>query len=431
MIDPYLLRKDADVVAANLARRGFALDRKRFDALESERKRLQTDLEAARAERNRISKEIGRVKTQGNDADALLDEAARIAASETALKESFAALEEKLKTFLLELPNLLDESVPDGGDETANLEVRRVGETPRFDFEPRDHVALGEALGGMDYAAAAKLAGSRFVVLRGLLARLHRALTQFMLDLHRERHGYEELYVPSIANADSLTGTGQLPKFADDLFRLAGERPWYLSPTGEVPLANLARDAIFDPATLPLKWMAATPCFRSEAGSHGKDTRGMIRQHQFEKVELVQIAHPDESWDALETLAGHAEAVLAALELPYRVVTLCAGDTGFCAAKTYDLEVWLPSQSCYREISSCSNCTDFQSRRLLARFRDAQTGKPRLVHTLNGSGVAVGRALVALMENGQQSDGSIRIPEALRPYLGGLEKIEAVATVGQ
>ncbi len=431
MIDPHLLRKDPAAVAANLARRGFAFDRERFDELEGERKRLQSGLETSRAERNRISKEIGRAKAQGEGADALLAKAAGIARDEAVLKEIFTVLEDKLEAFLLEAPNLLHESVPDGADETANLEIRRVGETPHFDFEPQDHVALGEALDAMDYAAAAKLAGSRFVVLRGPLARLHRALTQFMLDLHRERHGYEEVYVPCIANAESLTGTGQLPKFGDDLFRLAGERPWYLSPTGEVPLTNLARDAIFDPAVLPLKWMAATPCFRSEAGSHGKDTRGMIRQHQFEKVELVQIVRPDESWDALEALTGHAEAVLAALELPYRVVTLCAGDTGFCAAKTYDLEVWLPSQSCYREISSCSNCTDFQSRRLLARFRDAETGKPRLVHTLNGSGVAVGRALVAVMENGQRDDGSIRIPEALRPYLGGLELIEARATVGQ
>jgi len=298
-----------------------------------------------------------------------------------------------------------------------------VGTLPEFDFEPRDHVALGELLGEMDYGAAAKLTGSRFVVLGGNLARLHRALAQFMLDLHRERHGYREFYVPYIVNEASLLGTGQLPKFADDLFRLDGERNWFLSSTGEVPITNLVRDEIVDPDRLPLRMMAHTPCFRSEAGSHGKDTRGMIRQHQFDKVELVQLVHPERSWEALEELRGHAEAVLRTLGLAYRVVTLCAGDTGFSATKTYDLEVWLPGQGTYREISSCSNFGDFQARRLRARFRDPDTGKPRLAHTLNGSGLAVGRALVAVLENGQQADGSVVLPEALHPYMGGLERL--------
>ncbi|MGH8161819.1 MAG: serine--tRNA ligase [Gammaproteobacteria bacterium] len=423
MIDPLLLRREFDAVAANLARRGFVLDRVRFDKLESERKRLQTALESARAGRNRLSKEIGVSKSRGESADALLAEAAGVAREETALKAAFATVEERLDAFLLELPNLLEDSVPDGTDENDNVELRCVGEPPRFDFESRDHVALGEALNAMDYSAAAKLAGARFVVLRGPLARLHRALAQFMLDFHRQRHGYEEVYVPYIANAETLTGTGQLPKFGEDLFRLDGERPWYLVPTGEVPLANLVRETILDAVSLPIKIMAATPCFRAEAGAAGKDTRGMIRQHQFEKVELVQIVHPDQSGAALETLRGEAEAILQALELPYRVVVLCAGDIGFGATKTYDLEVWLPGQGAYREISSCSNCGDFQARRMRARFRDSETGKPRLVHTLNGSGVAVGRCLVAVMENGQQADGSIQVPKVLRAYLGWLEVI--------
>ena len=424
MIDSNLLRHDLDAVVENLARRGFLFDRARFEVLEAKRKQLQTELEALRAGRNRISKEIGRAKSRDEDVAALLEEAARTGRDEVALKENFAELGEGLKAFLLEVPNLLHESVPDGADENANVEVRRIGEQPSFGFEPRDHVALGEALGGMDYAAAAKLAGSRFVVLSGPLARLHRALAQFMLDLHRERHGYEEFYLPHIVNAESLTGTGQLPKFAEDQFRLAGDHSWYLIPTGEVPLTNLVRAEILEPARLPLRMMTATLCFRSEAGSHGKDTRGMIRQHQFDKVELVQIVHPDDSYRALEELTAHAEAVLQALELPYRVMALCAGDTGFGAAKTFDLEVWLPGQGRYREISSCSNCEDFQARRMLARFRDPTTGKPRLVHTLNGSGVAVGRCLVAVIENGQEADGGVRVPEVLRPYLGGIRRIE-------
>jgi seryl-tRNA synthetase len=423
MLDPRLLRNDLDAVVVNLARRGFVFERERFAALESERKRVQTELETLRAERNRVAKEIGRIKARRGNAEALIEKGSELAARETVAKEEFDGIERDLRGLLLAMPNVLDDSVPDGADENDNAEVRRVGEAPRFDFKPRDHVALGEALNAMDYAVAAKLAGSRFVVLRGTLARLHRALAQFMLDLHRERHGYEEVYVPYVANSESLIGTGQLPKFADDQFRIASERDWYLVPTGEVPLANLAREAILEDDALPMKVMAATPCFRAEAGSAGKDTRGMIRQHQFEKVELVQIVHPNESDAALEALTAHAEAVLQALDLPYRVVALCAGDIGFGAAKTYDLEVWLPGQERYREISSCSNCRDFQARRMQARFRDPETGKPRLVHTLNGSGVAIGRALVAVMENGQRADGSIRVPKALQPYLGGLETI--------
>ncbi|MGH8126794.1 MAG: serine--tRNA ligase [Gammaproteobacteria bacterium] len=423
MIDPHLFRTDLDSVCAGLARRGFAFDRERFSALEAERKRVQTQLENLRAERNRVAKEIGRVKAQNGDAAELLAEGARLGAREGVLKEEFATLEADLNTLLLAVPNLLHDSVPEGADESANVEITRVGTPPTFDFEPRDHVAIGEALGEMDYGAAAKLTGSRFVVLSDTLARLHRALAQFMLDLHREQHGYREFYVPYIVNQASLLGTGQLPKFADDLFHIEGERDWYLTSTGEVPLTNLARDEILDVGALPLKMMAHTPCFRSEAGSHGKDTRGMIRQHQFDKVELVQLVHPDHSWDALETLRGHAEAVLQTLGLAYRVTVLCSGDTGFSAAKTYDLEVWLPGQGAYREISSCSNFGDFQARRLRARFRDPDTGKPRLVHTLNGSGLAVGRTLVAVLENGQQADGSVSIPEALRPYLGGMERL--------
>ncbi len=427
MIDPRHLRTDLATVRANLARRGFVLDGDRFQTLEAERKSIQTAIEDLRAERNRLSREIGRTKAAGGDTAGLLEEASRVGDREDRLKDEFATVETNLRTFLLAIPNLLHDSVPDGQSEADNVEVRRVGRPRDFPFEPRDHVMLGEALGEMDYAAAAKLTGSRFVVLSGALARVHRALAQFMLDLHRERHQYCEYYVPYILNADSLTGTSQLPKFEEDLFRLAGDREWYLTPTGEVPLTNLVRGSILDSDRLPLKLMAHTPCFRSEAGSHGKDTRGMIRQHQFDKVELVQITEPEDSWGALEELTGHAEAVLRALDLPYRVVTLCAADTGFAAAKTYDLEVWLPGQGAYREISSCSNFADFQARRLLARARDGAGGnKPHLVHTLNGSGLAIGRTLVAVLENGQEEDGSVTLPEALRPYLGGLRHLQPV-----
>lgn len=425
MLDPQRLRHHLDEVVFNLARRGFEFDRDRFEALEGGRKRVQSELESVRAERNRLSRNIGRIKAQKGDARELFARGGCLSSREDELKAEFDSLAAENRAFLLRLPNLLHAAVPEGRDEADNVELRRVGEPPHFDFRPRDHVELGENLGEMDYAAAAKLTGSRFVVLRGGLARLRRALGQFMLDFHRERHGYEEVYVPYILNSTSLIGTGQLPKFEDDQFGIRGDKGWYLAPTGEVPLTNLVRDTILEAGELPLKVTAATPCFRAEAGAAGKDTRGMIRQHQFEKIELVQIVHPERSEEALETLTGEAEAVLAALGLAYRVVALCAGDMGFGATRTYDLEVWLPGQGRYREISSCSNCGEFQARRMKARFRDPETGKPRLVHTLNGSGVAVGRALVAVLENGQQADGSIRVPEVLQPYLGGAKRVGA------
>ncbi len=428
MIDPQRLRREPAVVAANLARRGYVFDQVRFEALEAKRRRTQTELEALRAERNRISRAIGRAKVCGEAITEMLAEAGELNRKESKLKRSFTALEAELHDFLLGVPNQVHESVPNGVDESDNVEIRRVGKRPKFDFNPRDHVTLGEMLGGMDFGLAARITGSRFVVLRGAFARLHRALVQFMLELHRKRHGYEELYVPYLVNTDSLTGTGQLPKFKAELFQLTGERNWYLTPTGEVPLTNLIRDKILTAASMPLCMMAQTPCFRSEAGSYGKDTRGMIRQHQFEKVELVQVVQPECSYAALEALTGHAEAVLQALGLPYRVVALCAGDLGFGAAKTYDLEVWLPGQNRYREISSCSNFEDFQARRLQARFRDSAAAKPRWVHTLNGSGLAVGRTLVAVLENYQQADGSVQIPEVLHPWMGGIERLEADGT---
>jgi seryl-tRNA synthetase len=421
MLDPRSLRQDLDAVAHNLARRGFVLDRERYQALESERKTLQVDVETLRRERNERSKAIGRAKAAGDDVESLKravgDLGAALAAGEARLSE----LAIELETFLAGLPNLLHASVPDGRDDAANVEVRRWGNPRTFDFPVKDHVALGETLGLMDFDAAAKLAGSRFVVLRGALARLHRALIQLMLDVHTREHGYSETYVPYLVNDRTLFGTGQLPKFAGDLFALEGEPQLRLIPTAEVSLTNLVADSILDAAALPMLLTAHTPCFRSEAGSHGQDTRGMIRQHQFEKVELVHIVHPDSSYAALESLVAHVEAVLQRLDLPYRVITLCGGDTGFGAAKTYDLEVWLPGQNRYREISSCSNCEAFQARRMQARFRSPDTGKPELVHTLNGSGVAVGRALIAILENYQEADGSVRIPAALRQYMGGTE----------
>ncbi|HLF12476.1 MAG TPA: serine--tRNA ligase [Gammaproteobacteria bacterium] len=419
MLDPRALRQDLDAVARNLARRGFALDRERYQALESERKQLQVQVETLRQNRNERSKVIGRAKAAGDDVEPLKREVGELGSALTAAESRLSSLSEELDTFLAGLPNLLHETVPDGADQEANLEVRRWG-TPRdFDFPVKDHVALGEQLGLMDFDAATKLAGSRFVVLRGGLARLQRALIQLMLDLHTREHGYSETYVPYLVNDCALFGTGQLPKFAADLFALQGENQLRLIPTAEVPLTNLVRESIIEAADLPMKLTAHTPCFRSEAGSYGQDTRGMIRQHQFEKVELVQIVTPESSYQALESLVSHAEAVLQRLELPYRMVSLCAGDMGFYSAKTYDLEVWLPGQDRYREISSCSNCEAFQARRMQARFRNPDTGKPELVHTLNGSGVAAGRALIAVLENYQQADGSIRIPEALRPYMGG------------
>ena len=426
MLDPKLLRTDLDGVTAALARRGLNFDSARFNALEDERKTLQTRVESLRSERNSRSKEIGQAKARGEDIEPLKAAVGELGAELEAGETRLKALQEKMEALLLETPNLPDERVPPGDDEADNQEIRRWGEPPAFDFEPRDHVDLAAAGERMDFESAGRIAGARFVVLRAELARLQRALTQFMLDMHTTQHGYQEVYVPFLVNAGSLTGTGQLPKFGEDLFR-AGEDGYYLIPTAEVPVTNLARDSIIEGDKLPLKYVAHTPCFRSEAGSYGKDTRGLIRQHQFEKVELVQMVRPEASDEALEALTGHAEAVLQALELPYRVVILCGGDLGFSARLTYDLEVWLPGQDRYREISSCSNFGDFQARRMKARYRPGGGGKPELLHTLNGSGLAVGRTLLALMENHQQADGGIRIPEALRPWLGGLERIEPAA----
>jgi seryl-tRNA synthetase len=371
------------------------------------------------------SKAIGQAKARGEDVKPLMDEVAHLGAALKQAETELEQLQNSLTTIVLGVPNIPHASVPDGRDENDNREIRRWGEPRQFDFTPKDHVDLGAALDMMDFDTAAKIAGARFVVMSGALARLHRALIQFMLDLHTREHGYTETYAPYLVNADSLRGTGQLPKFEQDLFALQGEQRYYLIPTAEVPVTNIVRDVIVDAGYMPRKYVCHTPCFRSEAGSHGKDTRGMIRQHQFEKVELVQVVRPAESYQALEELTGHAETVLQRLELPYRVVALCAGDMGFSAAKTYDIEVWLPGQQKYREISSCSNFEDFQARRLQARWRNPQTGKPELVHTLNGSGLAVGRTLVAIMENYQDDTGAIRVPRALQPYMGGTEKIAA------
>ncbi|QOJ31394.1 MAG: serine--tRNA ligase [Gammaproteobacteria bacterium] len=422
MLDPRLLRTDLDRVAANLARRGFRLDTAEFLALEEGRRSVQLRVEQLRNERNVRSKGIGKAKAQGTDIAPLLAEVEHLGAALATAEAELQAVQGQLDELQLGLPNLLDDSVPDGRDESSNQELRRWGTPREFGFQPLDHVDLGARL-GLDFEAAGRIAGARFAVMRGPLARLQRALIQFMLDTHTGEHGYTEAYVPYLANAASLQGTGQLPKFAADLFAVDGAQGLYLIPTAEVPLTNLARERILEARELPLKLTAHTPCFRSEAGSYGKDTRGMIRQHQFEKVEIVQIVPPADSGAALEVLTGHAETILQRLELPYRVMALCAGDIGFGSAKTYDLEVWLPGQGRYREISSCSNFRDFQARRMGARWRNPETGKPELVHTLNGSGVAAGRALVAVMENGQQADGSIRIPDVLRRYMGGMESI--------
>ena len=423
MLDPKLLRQDLDSVAANLARRGFKLDRERYIALEAERKELQTRVESLRQTRNERSKAIGRAKAAGGDVEALKREVGALGDELDAGEARLTALAAELDDFLAGLPNLLHESVPSGADSNANVEVRRWGTPPKLPFEPLDHVSIGEKLGLIDFDAAAKLSGARFVVLKGAVAQLHRAIAQLMLDLHTREHGYSETYVPYLVNDATLFGTGQLPKFAADLFALQGENKLRLIPTSEVSLTNLVRDTIVEAEKLPLRLTAHTPCFRSEAGSYGQDTRGMIRQHQFDKVELVHIARPEDSYRELEVLVGNAEAVLKRLGLAYRVVALCGGDIGFSSAKTYDLEVWLPGQNKYREISSCSNCEAFQARRMQARWRNPETGKPELVHTLNGSGLAVGRTLVAILENYQQPDGSIVIPEALRPYMGGADRI--------
>lgn len=419
MLDPKLLRNQLDTVDLQLRRRGFKLDITRYHALEEERKTLQIKTQDLQNERNTRSKFIGKAKAEGQDIEPLKAEVTQLS---DALKEAELRLNEiqsELDTLFAAIPNLLHASVPDGVDESANMEIRRWGMPREFDFAVKDHVALGEAKAWLDFETATKLTGARFVVMRAPLARLHRALIQLMLDVHTQEHGYEEVYVPYIVNADSLYGTGQLPKFATDQFKLESEHTLYLIPTAEVPVTNFMRDEIIEADKLPLKFVAHTPCFRSEAGSYGKDTRGMIRQHQFEKVELVQIARPEDSWRLHEELTAHAEAILQKLELPYRVMMLCAGDTGFSSAKTYDLEVWLPGQQKYREISSCSNFLDFQARRMKARWRNPETGKPELLHTLNGSGLAVGRTLIAIMENYQQADGSISIPTVLQPYMQG------------
>lgn len=423
MLDPKLLRTEFDEVAKHLSRRGLSLDKKRFSELEEQRKNLQVQTEDLQGQRNTNSKLIGQAKSKGENASEIMAAMEKINQD---LKTNEAKLElllSKLQTWMLELPNLPDASVPDGNTEDDNQEVRKWGEIPCFDFEVKDHVDLGEKLDGLDFETAAKITGSRFVTMQGGIAKLHRALIQFMIDTHTTEHGYEEVYVPYIVNAQSLTGTGQLPKFEEDLFKLNHENDYYLIPTAEVPVTNIWRDRIAKEEELPIKYVCHTPCFRSEAGSYGKDTRGMIRQHQFEKVEMVQLVKPESSWRMLEELVGHAEKILQKLNLAYRVVTLCTGDLGFSSAKTYDIEVWLPAQNTYREISSCSNFLDFQARRLKARWKNTTTKKPEHLHTLNGSGLAIGRTLVAILENYQDKDGNINIPEALKPYMQGLDKI--------
>ncbi|MGB9430322.1 MAG: serine--tRNA ligase [Gammaproteobacteria bacterium] len=466
MLDPKLLRTEPETVADNLARRGFVLDVKSYSVLENQRKDIQTRMEQLRNERNVRSKEIGKAKASGQDAAPLLKQVATLGDDLKTAEAEFSRVEAELETIQLGLPNILHESVPDGRDASFNKEIRKWGTPPQFDFKPQDHVDLGAINGRMDFESAAKLSGARFVVLKGALAKLHRALAQFMLDLHTSEHGYTECNAPLLVTAKTMVGTGQLPKFEEDLFAtfrlpdgsmhkeqfvahysdwkelaeyiedknemgalnaldkiISSNKDRYLIPTAEVTLTNLFRDTVVEVNSLPLRFTAHTPCFRAEAGAAGKDTRGMLRQHQFEKVELVQLVKPQDSYEVLEELTGHAEKVLQKLGLPYRVVALCGGDTGFAAAKTYDLEVWLPSQNRYREISSCSNCTDFQARRMQARWRNPDTGKPELLHTLNGSGVAVGRALIAIMENYQDKEGRIIVPEVLQPYMGGLKII--------
>ena len=429
MLDIQTLRNDLAAVAARLATRGFVLDSAKFEQLEGERKTIQTRTQELQAKRNATSKQIGHAKAKGEDVSAIMAEVANLGDELKQLETKLEQIQHELNAFLSVIPNTPHESVPHGNSETDNVEVRKVGNVPKFSFEAKDHVSLGEGLGGLDFETATKIAGARFSLLKGPLARLHRALAQFMLDTHTDQHGYTETYVPYLVNAASMRGTGQLPKFEEDLFRVPrmvgeeGEANFYLIPTAEVPVTNMVRDEIVPLENLPMKFVAHTPCFRSEAGSAGRDTRGMIRQHQFDKVELVQIVHPEQSYAGLEELLGHAETILKKLNLPYRVVKLCTGDMGFSAALTYDIEVWLPAQNTYREISSCSNFEAFQARRMQARFRNLQ-GKPELLHTLNGSGLAVGRTLVAVLENNQQADGSVRIPEVLLPYMGGMKDIK-------
>jgi seryl-tRNA synthetase len=431
MLDIQALRTDLANVAARLATRGYALDTARFEQLEAERKTIQTRTQELQAKRNATSKQIGQAKAKGEDVSAIMAEVGALGEELKQLEAKLPQVLAEMDAFLAVIPNVPHTSVPVGRSEADNVEVRKVGEVPTFGFEVKDHVSIGEGLGGLDFETASKIAGARFSLLKGPLARLHRALAQFMLDTHTEQHGYTETYVPYMVNAESMRGTGQLPKFEEDLFRIPRvvgeekeEKNFYLIPTAEVPVTNMVRDEIVSLDKLPLKFVAHTPCFRSEAGSYGRDTRGMIRQHQFDKVELVQIVRPEQSYAMLDELLEHAETILKKLELPYRVVALCAGDMGFSAAKTYDIEVWLPAQKTYREISSCSNFEAFQARRMQARFRNA-AGKPELVHTLNGSGLAVGRTLVAILENYQQADGSVRVPAVLQPYMRGMDIIRA------
>ena len=416
MIDPKLLRTELDTVAEKLAKRGYELDKAFWQQVEEQRKSIQVKTEELQAKKNAGAKQVGLMKRNGENTDALMAEMATISSEMKQAEDALKALQEKILAAALTIPNLPDDSVPAGKDENDNVEMRRWGEPRQFDFEVKDHSDLGENLGLLDFEMAAKLTGSRFSVLKGQLAKLNRALIAFMLTTHTDKYGYTEMYVPYMVNADSLLGTGQLPKFEEDLFKLRGEKEYYLIPTSEVPLTNSVRDKILDPEALPIKVTAHTPCFRSEAGSAGRDTRGLIRQHQFEKVEMVQITHPENSMQALEDMTAQAEYILQQLGLPYRVIVLCGGDMGFSAVKTYDIEVWLPSQDTYREISSCSNCGDFQARRMQARVKDGK--KTELVHTLNGSGLAVGRTLLAIMENYQNADGTITVPEVLRPYMG-------------
>jgi len=417
MLDPQLLRTELIDTIEKLSQRGFQLDAEKWQKLEASRKSIQVETEALQNQRTTISKSIGQAKAQGNDIQPLLDEVAEIGEKLERSKSQLKEVLSKMEAVTLYTPNLAHESVPSGKDESDNVEVRVWGKVKEMDFQAKDHVALGEVRQGLDAESAANLSGSRFTLLTGEVAQLHRALSQFMLDMHTQQHGYKEFYVPYMVNAQTMQGSGQLPKFADDAFITEDDR--YLIPTAEVPLTNLMAGSIIDEDTLPIKMTAHTPCFRREAGSYGKDTKGMIRQHQFDKVEMVQIVHPEKSFEALEEMTSHAEAILQALEISYRVIVLCTGDMGFSATKTYDIEVWLPGQNAFREISSCSNCTDFQARRMQARFRSPHTKKPQLVHTLNGSGLAVGRTLIAVMENYQNSDGSIAVPAALQPYMGG------------
>lgn len=423
MLDPRLFRSDLDFVKQQLDRRQFAFDSEHYLALENRRKEVQVKTEHLQSERNSRSKTIGQAKAKGEDIQPLLAQVQDLGDQLKAAEDELSEIQAGMTALMESIPNILDEAVPAGKSEDDNLEICRWGEPKHFAFAPKDHVDLGAGK-GMDFELGAKIAGARFVVLTGPIARLHRALIQFMLDVHTHDHGYQETYVPYMVNAESLRGTGQLPKFEADLFKLQNEMPFYLIPTAEVPVTNIVRDVIIDAKELPLKWVCHTPCFRSEAGAYGRDVRGMIRQHQFEKVELVHVVRPDASVAVHEELTQHAETILQKLNLPYRKVLLCAGDTGFSSAKTYDLEVWLPGQNAYREISSCSNFKDFQARRLQARWRNPETGKPELVHTLNGSGLAVGRTAIAVMENYQDEHGRIHIPEVLQPYMGGLKVIE-------